>query len=478
MKVEFNGIILASLIFLFSCGQDNSKETYSMQCAGCHGANLEGTTSASSLQKSEWENAGRNKIIKESISHSIRLGVPSTNMVAWENVLSAKEIRGLVYYIISSQKSLKTEAYGDLPDSIMTQHYVLDIESLVSEGLTTPWGIEFADESRALISEKSGNLRWLINDRLDPQLIKGLPKTHLKSSTGGFMDIALDPEYLSNGWVYLAYSYTNGEVNDEDALSLTKVVRGKINDYQWVEQQTLFEVADSLMVVKGNRWGCRFLFEDDYLYFSIGDMGKDMDSQNPAKATGKIFRIHKDGVIPKDNPFVNIDKALPAIYTVGNRNMQGIAKHPETGQIWITEHGPRGGDELNILRSGANYGWPVITYGIDYSGKIVSEKTHEVGMQQPVLIWTPSIAVCPAEFSSSHLFPKWKNNLFVGALAFQELRRITIEEERVIHQEIILKGNGRVRDLKFGLDGALYILTNDPDRVIRIKPIGSNVNEI
>ena len=185
---------------------------------------------------------------------------------------------------------------------------------------------------------------------------------------------------------------------------MTKVVRGKIKDYQWVEQQTLFEVPDSLKVTGGNRWGGRLFFDKEgFLFFSIGDMARANDSQDLSKPSGKVYRISADGAIPKDNPFVKNPKALGAIYSIGNRNVQGFAQHPVTGEIWMTEHGPMGGDELNILKKGANYGWPVITYGVDYSGEIVSNDTLKAGMLQPVIYWTPSIAVCPTEYVNSKL---------------------------------------------------------------------------
>ena len=270
----------------------------------------------------------------------------------------------------------------------------------------------------------------------------------------------------------MAYSFTNGDPKDKEAPALTKIVRGKIRDYQWQNQQTLFEVPDSLMPVNGNRWGCRFLFDQHKnLLFTIGDMAQDMDSQDLTKATGKTFRIKRDGSIPQDNPFVEDPKALPAIYTIGNRNTQGLAMHPLTGTIWSTDHGPMGGDELNILKKGRNYGWPMITYGRDYSGAIVSEHTHKPGMEQPVIQWTPSIAVCAAEFCTSPLFPKWENQLLVGALAFEELRLLRInEQEEVVDQEILLKNLGRVREMKFSPGGELYVLLNNPDKILKIRP--------
>jgi len=440
---------------------------YRSYCAGCHGAELQGG-SATALIKTNWV-YGRGK---GALIRNIRFGIPGTDMAAWNKVLSDDQIRLVADFIVEAQ-NIPPQAERPIPEQLNTEEYTLEIEEIVSEGLSKPWGIAFVNKRRALISERDGNIRWLMNGQLDPKPIQGLPPTHTESSTGGYMDIILDPKYDDNGWVYLAYSHTNQEVTDPKAPALTKIVRGKIKDYQWTEQQTLFEVPDSLMVVKGNRWGCRFLFDEaGHLYFTIGDMGLAMDSQDLTKATGKIFRINSDGSIPDDNPFVNETNALGAIYTLGNRNVQGLARHPETGEIWATEHGPMGGDELNILERGANYGWPMVTYGVDYSGEIVSEKTEQQGMKQPITQWTPSIAVCPATFVNSSQFPAWENSLLVGALAYEELRRLVIDDNQVIKQEMILKGVGRVRDIAFGPDGSLFVLLNQPDKLLRITPRG------
>lgn len=440
-------------------------EVYRTYCAGCHGAQLQGG-SGGTLIKTDWT-YGRGK---GAMIRNIRFGIPGTEMAAWGNVLSDEQIRAVADYVVEAQ-SVPPNAQRPIPTELTTEKYSLEVEELVSEGLNTPWGIAFVNEQRVLISERDGNLRWLVNGQLVSQPIQGLPSTHTESTTGGYMDIILDPAYEENGWVYLAYSHTNQDMTDPQAPALTKIVRGKIEDNQWINQQTLFEVPDSLMVVEGNRWGCRFLFDDaGYLYFTIGDMAQAMDSQDPTKATGKVFRINPDGSIPKDNPFVNEPGALGAVYSLGNRNVQGLAQHPETGEIWMTDHGPMGGDELNILKKGTNYGWPVITYGVDYSGEIVSTKTEQEGMEQPITYWTPSIAVCPAEFVDSPQFLAWENNLLVGALAYEELRRLVVDGDQVVQQEMILKGVGRVRDIAFGSDGALYVLLNNPDKVLKITP--------
>ena len=461
-------IFCLSLIGVFSVVHAEAQQgetIYKTYCSGCHGNNLQGNT-ASKLVKTDW-NYGRGK---GAIIRNIRYGIAKTEMAAWGDVLKNEEINAVADFIIASQE-VSPNAVRPIPEKLTTREYVLKVEKLVTSGLTTPWGIEFSDRNHALITERTGALRWMTDGKLDPLPIKGVPKTYSQNTTGGYMDIALDPDYSKNGWVYFAFSQTDDQPADKNARGMTKVVRGKIKDHQWTNEETIFEAPDSLKIPGGNRWGCRLLFDNKGdLYFTIGDMARAMDSQSPGKPTGKVFRIHADGSIPSDNPFVGDKKALPAIFTIGNRNVQGIAQHPVTGRIWATEHGPMGGDELNILKNGANYGWPIITYGVDYSGEIVSTETRKTGMEQPVVQWTPSPGMSAAEFVTGNLFPKWKNDLLVGALAFEEIRRLELEKNSVSEQETILKGVGRVRDLKIGPDGALYVLLNDPDMVLRITP--------
>lgn len=466
MKTIF--FALSLLISIRGVHAQNGENVYATNCAGCHGASLQGATSGPTLLRAAW----KNNTGKEPIAHAIRKGVPGTTMIAWEKVLSNQQIDDLTNFILAAQNTQLEKGVDSTVLVKNTQVYTLKVEKIVTSGLKTPWGIEFVNQDSALVTEKPGRLRWLVKGRLVSEPIMGLPIAYLGTSTAGLMDIALDPDYRKNGWVYLGISVSNGNSQDKNAPALTKIIRGKVKGNRWIEQETLFEVPDSLKVVNGNRWGCRFLFDKSgHLLFTIGDMGKDMDSQDPGKATGKVFRINADGSIPKDNPFVNQKGALTALYSLGNRNVQGIAQHPVTGEIWMTEHGPKGGDELNILKKGANYGWPVITYGVDYDGSIVSDLTEKAGMEQPITYWTPSIAVSAIDFCTSPLFPAWKNNLLVGALGFQELRRLVLVDNKVVEQELLFKGIGRVRDVKFGPDGALYVLTNDPDAVLRITPL-------
>ncbi len=453
------------IIFIqFSGFTQDGEVLYQTYCAGCHGANL-GGNSASPLIKTHWKYGRTNGLMTRNITY----GIPGTEMIAWNQVLDGDQIKSLVSYISRAQK-VHPNRERPIPESIQTADYKLKVEEWVAaRAIRTPWAIEFVSKDSALISERRGVLRWIVSGEASEIPVEGVPQTQ-EFRTGGYMDIAIDPEYKKNGWIYLAFSYAPENITDNMAPAMTKIVRGQISNNTWINEQVLFEVSDELLVTEGNRWGCRFLFDDrGFLYFSIGDQNHEEDALDPTKPVAKIYRIHPDGTVPKDNPYVKTPGALPQVYTIGNRNVQGIAQHPKTGDIWFTEHGPMGGDELNILEKGGNYGWPVITYGLDYDGSVVSSKTEQKGMIQPVTHWTPSIAVGAADFCNTALFPEWKNELFVGALAFEEVRKLSINRKNeVTEQEIILKGYGRVRDLKFGPDGALYVVLNRPDKILRI----------
>ena len=470
LKVPKVAAFLIILLVNGNVSAQSGAEIYNTYCAGCHGDRMQGSV-ASALIKSKWSYGNdRNSIIK-----TITNGIPSTNMISWKDALSPKEIQAVTDYILQAQKSPGTIKSVDKPQTVDTKMYTLKVENFITQGLDAPWSIEFVDANRVLVTGKKGDLYWIVNGKVDKQKISGLPKSYAHNMFGGMMDLALDPQYTRNGWIYIALSDNPTHSTDSMAAGMTKVVRGKLRGHQWVEEQTLFQVHDSVLVSGGMRWGSRLLFDKQgYLYFSIGDMQQAIQSGNnpqlPWRAEGKIYRINSDGSIPADNPYYGKKDALQAVYTWGTRNVQGIAQHPVTGQIFFTDHGPQGGDELNVLKSGANYGWPIITYGVNYNGSVITDQTQKAGMEQPLTYWTPSIAVCAAEFVTGNLYTKWQNNLLITALKFEELRRLVIDGDRVVDQEILLKGYGRVRDVKIGPDGALYVLTNSPDALLRIVP--------
>ncbi|OMP74944.1 PQQ-dependent sugar dehydrogenase [[Flexibacter] sp. ATCC 35208] len=461
------GLLIAVLICISSFTlAPPGDEVYRKYCAGCHGGQLQGGA-ATALIKPTWKFGND----RASILHTIRTGIPKTEMIKWQGVIPDADIQAVTDYILKAQHSPQIVKKEKKPLLVKTKLYSLRIQELITRGITDPYGIEFVNAHRALITGKRGELYWVLDGKLDTHKITGVPETYAYDNFGGLMDLALDPDYAKTGWIYLAYSHNTVHSKDKKTPGMTRIVRGKIKNYQWQDEQVLFQVPDSLQVGGGTRWGCRFLIDKQgYLYFTIGDMDHAAYAQDLAKPAGKVYRIHRDGSIPTDNPFYGQTDRLQAIYTWGNRNAQGIAQHPVTGLIYETEHGPQGGDELNLLKSGANYGWPAITYGIGYDGSIISNETSHEGMEQPVTYWTPSIAVSAIEFVKGPLFLKWKNNLLVTALKYQEVRRLVINKDKVTEQEILLKGYGRVRDVKIGPDGAIYVITNSPDALLRITP--------
>lgn len=358
-----------------------------------------------------------------------------------------------------------------LPDTLETLDYKVETE-VVASGLDMPWAIDFISADTALITEQSGGLRLLIEDELHPDPVEGTPEVYYEGE-GGLLDVAVDPEYDQNGWIYLSYSHAVEQ--EGDTLSMTRLVRGQIQDHTWVEEEVLFEAPRDMYRPSHHHYGSRIVFDsENRLYFSIGDRGEwpvnhtKEYAQHLDRPNGKIFRLHRDGSIPEENPFAHREEALPSIYTFGHRNPQGLSMHPETGTLWALEHGPRGGDELNRLEVGHNYGWPEITYGIGYDGRVISRERRKEGMQQPIYYWRPSIATSGLSFYRGDEFPYWQNQLLVATLRAQELRLLTLDGARVIHQEVLIGDHGRIREAVPGPEGAIYVVFNAPNRVERL----------
>jgi glucose/arabinose dehydrogenase len=438
---------------------------YQTHCTNCHGRNMEGAL-ASPLIKDQWLNGREPRFMLHTVMH----GIPNTAMIAWSKVLSKDECKALVDYIIASQDR-PLAAPRPFPPFIETEDYKVRVEPLVTEGFSSdPWAIEFVDDRRALITERRQGLRWMVDGKLDPRPIEGLPVA-AHSGVAGMLDLALHPNYKENGWVYIAYVHPLGDPDSSKTRSLTRLIRGRVKGHRWVDQEDVFRAPDELHFAATGGGGSRILFHSDgFLYFSIGDTQAPHRAQDLDSPLGKTFRLWPDGSIPSDGPYVGEPSAFEGIFTIGHRNIQGIGEHPITHAIWATEHGPMGGDELNVLRQGHNYGWPVITYGKKYDGEPVSSITHKEGMEQPIRYWTPSPALCPLEFYTGHLFPKWKNHLFVGALSHEEIKHFKLDQETVVSEERFFKTLGRVRDIKTGPEGALYLVLNNPHAVVRLVP--------
>ena len=444
------------LVFWSGENTNNGKELYEAYCATCHGDDLNGGM-AGSLIDGDWQFGSKT-------SHQLRnikYGISDRGMPDFESTLSDDDIGDILAYI--HDKEAKSPPAGLKTSSTLTTlDYKIEVETWVN-GLDIPWAIDFPTADLALVTERPGRLRVIKDGELLSEPVRNIPAV-LHEGQGGLLDVAADPDYLTNGWIYLSFSHVL-----EDGRAMTKLVRGRIQDNTWVDQQPLFESDEKYYLETRHHYGSRIVFDrEGYLYFSIGERGFSEHAQDLTRPNGKTHRIYRDGRIPEDNPFVTLKDAVKSIFTYGNRNPQGLAVHPQTGQVWETEHGPMGGDELNLLAAGENYGWPVITYGKNYDGTIITEPTHKEGMTQPVFYWRPSTAVCGLDFYRGDQFPKWKNNLLVGSLKYEEVRLVQIEENRVVHEEIILKNFGRVRDVMSGPDGAIYVVLNDPGRILRL----------
>jgi glucose/arabinose dehydrogenase len=437
---------------------------YAQTCASCHGPAGSGGRSQS-LVDDAWAFGGDDK----SIAASIRDGRADGTMPAFKAMLNESQILALVTYIREEgalARLGKAQLRGPRPgDVVKSEKHSFRLE-LVADGLDTPWGLGFLPDGRLIVSERPGRLRLITPGQPLPKPVSGLPKVWARQD-GGLMDVALHPDFAKNGWIYLAYS----DPGTTAGASMTVIVRGRVRDGAWVDQQILYKAPAALYWADDTHFGARFLFDKSgHLYYSIGDRGHEKDAQDLSLPNGKIHRIHDDGRIPEDNPFVGQARALGSIWSYGNRNVQGLSWHPVTGDLWATEHGPRGGDELNRIERGRNYGWPTITHGINYDGTPVSDKTEQEGMEQPVVQWTPSLGVCAIGFYTGDRFPGWKNDLFLTTLVFQELRRLGLDGTKVVRQEVLIKNAGRVRDVRTGPDGYLYVLLNQPGRIVRLAP--------
>jgi glucose/arabinose dehydrogenase len=444
-------------------GEGAVAKRYGELCASCHGPALEGGR-APSLLDDTWTFGGDDA----SLAQSIREGRPGTLMMPFKTVLTDPEIYALVVFIREQAGKARTDgvkfASPAVDKVVESERHAFKLETVV-EGLDTPWGLAFLPDGRLLVSERPGRLRVITPGRPLGEPIGGIPAVWAQQD-GGLMDVALHPDYTKNGWIYLAYSDPGTA-----GASMTSIVRGRVRDGRWVDQQTLYKAPPELYWADNTHFGSRFLFDrTGHLFYSIGDRGHERDAQDLSLPNGKIHRIDDDGAIPKDNPFVGRTGALGSIWSYGNRNVQGLALHPVTGELWASEHGPRGGDELNLIEPGRNYGWPVITYGINYDGTPVSDRSAQEGMEQPIVQWTPSIAVCGIAFYTGDRFPGWKNDLFATALMGRELLRLVLDGHRVVHQEILFKNIGRVRTVVNGPDGFLYVVLNNPGRILRMVP--------
>lgn len=380
--------------------------------------------------------------------------------------------------IVAAFLSAAPNAYAEQTNAPAAPATAITVTKVAS-GLENPWGMQFLPDGRFLVTERPGRLRLVTAEGKKSAPITGVPKVDAKGQ-GGLLDVLLAPDFATSGLIYFSYSEPRGGLTNATSVARAKLTlsgdAGRTTDSAGSgalsELQVIFRQQPAY--AGGYHFGSRLVWgRDRTLFVTTGERSTERDSaQDLSSLLGKVVRINADGSIPKDNPFVGKTEARPEIWSYGHRNMQGAALNPQTGELWTTEHGARGGDELNIPRAGKNYGWPIITWGIDYSGAKIGEGTAKEGMEQPIYYWKPSIATSGLAFYTGDLFPGWKGNVLAGGLAGAVLERLVLEGEHVIAVEHLLNDRGdRIRDVRVGPDGAVYVLTDDSNGLLlRLTP--------
>jgi glucose/arabinose dehydrogenase len=412
---------------------------------------------------------------------TIKNGNADAGMVAFGKTFSDQQIWALVVHIRELQNKARRDRLGTpkATEGVYTsKHERFSIETVIESDLDVPWSVDFLPDGRMLVTERSGTLRIHSTGRAGGSLgepVSGVP--HVRNmGQGGLMDVAVDPRYaegVEHEWIYL--SYADELEKNGKSHGMTKVVRGKIRDNAWSDEQTIYEAKPEHYLPTNIHFGCRIVFDPKdptILFFPIGERGRGELAQDLSRPNGKVFRIHTDGRIPADNPFADrpADEVYRAIWSYGHRNPQGLCFDLE-GRLWDTEHGPRGGDELNLIEKGRNYGWPTISFGIDYSDSpLTTPWSQKSDFAMPADRWLPSIGACGLDVVRGEAFPNWKGDLMAGGLSGQNVDRFRVKDGKVIEREEIVYRKGRVRDVVTGPDGSVYVVLNDPDRVVRLVP--------
>jgi glucose/arabinose dehydrogenase len=444
--------------------QNPAAAFFGANCSSCHGTTLAGGRGPSLFAGSFL--AGHSDA---DIARIIHTGIPNSEMPSFAGKIDDDQTSELIAYLRIQGGRLRDNPQF-VPDPngqvIHSQKQTFRID-VVAAGLATPWGEAFLPDGRMLVTERDGHVRIIDHGKLLPDPVLGTPVPFVRQD-GGMLDVAVDPDYRRNGWIYLSYTEVAPGVTPAPGSdtapnpappTMTVLIRGHLVGNHWFGTQDVFHAPAALYTTTSDHYGSRFLFDGHgHLFYSLGERHNMANAQNLSVPLGKIHRINLDGTVPADNPFVNTPGADPTIWTYGHRNPEGLAIDPVTGFLWESEHGPTGGDEINILDKGHNYGWGVVSMGLEPG----ITHQHEPGMDDPVAYYTPTIAPSGIGFYSGDRYPGWKNNLFVSALAGQELLRIEVQGRRIVAQEPVFKEFGRVRDVITGPDGLLYVLLQNP----------------
>jgi glucose/arabinose dehydrogenase len=373
---------------------------------------------------------------------------------------------------------LSAPAALNAQEEFQSVHHDFRVVTVV-DGLEHPWSMAWLPNGDMLVTERPGRLRIVRGGMLVPDPITGVPEVRAQGQ-GGLLDVTLHPDFESNRLIYLSFS----KPNEDGSESTTAVVRGRLDDGALHDVEEIFEA--SMWSRSRGHYGSRFAWRDDgTLFISLGDRQQpprdDLEAhgaQDRSTHTGTIIRINVDGSVPADNPFVGQEGIEPEIWSWGHRSPQGMLVHPETGDLWETEHGPQGGDELNLIEPGLNYGWPVIGYGVNYrTGNAIHASTHQEGMEQPKTFWVPSIATSGLMVYTGDQFPHWQGNMFSGGMRGQQLARIALDGQEVVAEETLMLGYAQIRDVRQGPDGFIYLAIkprddSDTTPIVRLEPVG------
>ncbi len=434
------------------------EKVFNQYCSSCHGERIEAFVDRT------WKHGTQ----KEQIVASINNGYSDLGMPAWKGVVDAKDINLLAEEITKYIGKVNEYKVSNKPSSniFKSENMTVSLDTIAT-GFESPWGFAQLPDSKYLITDRVGVL-YLVDAKQNKTIIKNSPKA-LAEGQGGLLDIELHPKYAENGWIYISYSKFKEE--GKQKLTTTAIVRAKLKNNELTEVQEIFEASPYTKTK--HHFGSRIRFDKKgFMYFTVGERGMENEfPQSLENDNGKVHRLNDDGTVPKDNPFVGKDKSKESIYSYGHRNPQGLALNPQTGDVWEHEHGPRGGDEINLIRKGVNYGWPVISYGINYNGKPITDISKKDGMEQPENYFTPSIAPSGMTFVNSDKYPAWKNSILIGSLRFNYLDRSIMKGNKITGHEKLLVNIGRMRNIELGSDGYLYVGTENPGMVFRLMPV-------
>ncbi len=485
-------LLLAAAPLALGCGASaqTAAQLWEQNCASCHGEDG-GGNSATSLLNDDWTTDGTDRGLYDATADGLKnLGMPGyadafTPAELWSQVVHIRELRA------NAEREANPEAVAEVGTGDIEKgtgvydtdraRFRLEEVPVEAEDFERPWAIDFLPDGRVLVTERAGTLYVLPPDGGEAVAVEGTPEVW-EHGQGGLLDVALDPAYGDNGWVYLSFSTSSGEV-DGKAVGNTTFVRGKLRDggngrLEWVDQQLIHRPDEGDDGPQGVHFGSRFAFDGEgHVFLALGERGRNELSLKPDNVWGKVLRFRTDGSVPADGqPFADNPDAVRGLWTLGHRNQQALLFQPGTGRLYGVEHGPRGGDEINLIEPGESYGWSKHSYSINYNGNPRGEDAPwhaEAGETEPVFYWLPSIAPCGAAFYTGDALGGWgTRDLFVTSLVKQELHRMRLADDgkSVAEQEVLLRGIGRLRDVATGPDGALWIVAEKPGRVFRLVP--------